>query len=102
VKQIEDLKGEKVAITRFGSATDFALRFAAEKWPIKPEKDFTALQLAGQPEMMAALKSGGCKARYCLARIARVCRKHSLRHYTEEIRRRCLCQVFEEPRYAVS
>jgi len=58
VKQIEDLKGDKIAITRFGSATDFALRFAAEKWLIKPEKNFTVLQLGGQPEMMAALKSG--------------------------------------------
>ncbi|MBI1997065.1 MAG: ABC transporter substrate-binding protein [Deltaproteobacteria bacterium] len=57
-KQIEDLKGKKVAITRFASATDFALRMAAEKWPVKPDKDFTVLQLGGQPEMMAALKSG--------------------------------------------
>jgi NitT/TauT family transport system substrate-binding protein len=58
VKQIEDLRGKKVAITRFASATDFALRFAAEKWPVKPDRDFAVLQLGGQPEMMAALKSG--------------------------------------------
>ena len=30
IKQVEELKGKKVAITRFASATDFALRFAAE------------------------------------------------------------------------
>jgi NitT/TauT family transport system substrate-binding protein len=58
VKQIEDLKGKKVAVTRLASATDYALRFAAEKWPVKPDKDFTVLQLGGQPEMMTALKTG--------------------------------------------
>jgi NitT/TauT family transport system substrate-binding protein len=58
VRQIEDLRGKKVAITRFASATDFALRFAAEKWPVKPDRDFAVLQLGGQPEIMAALKSG--------------------------------------------
>lgn len=58
VKQVEDLKGKKIAVTRIGSSTDFALRFAAEKWPVKPDRDFTVLQLGGQPELMAALKSG--------------------------------------------
>lgn len=58
VKQVEDLKGKKIAVTRIGSSTDFALRFAAEKWPVRPDRDFTVLQLGGQPEMIAALKSG--------------------------------------------
>jgi NitT/TauT family transport system substrate-binding protein len=58
IKRVEDLKGRSVAVTRIGSATDFALRFAAEKWAVKPERDFTVLQLGGQPEMMAALKTG--------------------------------------------
>lgn len=62
VRQVEDLKGKKIGITRFGSSTDFALRYAAEKWPIKPDRDFAVLQLGGQPEMMAALKSGAVQA----------------------------------------
>ncbi len=62
VRQIEDLKGKKVAVTRFASATDYALRYAAEKWPVKPDKDFTVLQIGGQPEMIAAIKSGAIQA----------------------------------------
>lgn len=62
VRQIEDLKGKKVAVTRFASATDYALRYAAEKWPVKPDRDFTVLQIGGQPEMIAAIKSGAIQA----------------------------------------
>lgn len=79
VKQIEDLKGKKVAITRFVSATDFALRFAAEKWPVKPEKDFTVLQLGGQPEMMAALKSGAVQGAMLNAEFAILARRDGFR-----------------------
>lgn len=79
VKQIEDLKGKKVAITRFASATDFALRFAAEKWPIKPDKDFTVLQLGGQPEMMAALKSGAVQGAMLNAEFAILARRDGYR-----------------------
>jgi NitT/TauT family transport system substrate-binding protein len=58
IRQVEQLKGKKVAVTRFGSATDYALRYAAEKWPLKPDRDFAVLQIGGQPEMIAALKTG--------------------------------------------
>jgi NitT/TauT family transport system substrate-binding protein len=58
IRQIEDLKGKKVAVTRFASATDYALRYAAEKWPVKPDRDFTVLQVGGQPEMIQGIKSG--------------------------------------------
>jgi NitT/TauT family transport system substrate-binding protein len=78
-KQIEDLKGKKVAITRFASATDFALRMAAEKWPVKPEKDFTVLQLGGQPEMMAALKSGAIQGAMLNAEFTILARREGYR-----------------------
>jgi NitT/TauT family transport system substrate-binding protein len=79
VKQVEDLKGKKVAITRFASATDFALRFAAEKWPIKPERDFAVIQLGGQPEMMAALKSGAVQGAMLNAEFAILARREGYR-----------------------
>jgi ABC-type nitrate/sulfonate/bicarbonate transport system substrate-binding protein len=79
MKQIEELKGKKVAITRFGSATDFALRFAAEKWSIKPDKDFAVLQLNGQPEMMAALKSGAVQGAMLNAEFAILARREGFR-----------------------
>lgn len=79
VKQIEDLRGKKVAVTRFASATDFALRFAAEKWPVKPDKDFTVLQLGGQPEMIAALKSGAVQGAMLNAEFAIMARRDGYR-----------------------
>ena len=62
IKRGEDLKGKKIGITRFGSTTDFALRFAANKWGLRPDSDFAVLQLGGQPEMMAALVNGSVQA----------------------------------------
>lgn len=58
LKRLEDLKGKKIGITRFGSTTDFGLRFAASKGGLNVERDFAVLQLGGQPEMMAGLTSG--------------------------------------------
>lgn len=79
VKQIEDLKGKRVGITRFASATDFALRFAADKWPVKPDKDFAVIQLNGQPEMMAALKSGAVHGAMLNAEFTILARREGLR-----------------------
>ena len=35
----EDLRGKKIGITTFGSATDFALRLALKKWNIKADSE---------------------------------------------------------------
>ncbi|MBI4524616.1 MAG: ABC transporter substrate-binding protein [Deltaproteobacteria bacterium] len=58
IKNINELKGQKIGITRFGSATEYALRYAAEKGSLRLGKETPVLQLGGQPEMMAALKNG--------------------------------------------
>ena len=79
VKQIEELKGKKVAVTRLASATDYALRFAAEKWSIKPDRDFTVLQLGGQPEMMAALKGGAVQGAMLNAEFTILARREGYR-----------------------
>ncbi len=62
IRQIEELKGKRIGISRFGSATDFALLYSEEKWPIKRGRDFAVIQMGGMPEMMAALKSRGLDA----------------------------------------
>jgi NitT/TauT family transport system substrate-binding protein len=79
VKQIEELKGKKVAVTRLASATDYALRFATEKWSVKPDRDFTVLQLGGQPEMMVALKSGAVQGAMLNAEFAILARREGYR-----------------------
>ena len=65
-------------MTRLASATDYALRFAAEKWSVKPDRDFAVLQLGGQPEMMAALKSGAVQEQ-CSTRNSRFWRREGYR-----------------------
>lgn len=79
IRQIEELKGKKVAVTRLASSTDYALRFAAEKWPVKPDKDFTVLQFGGQPEMMAALKSGAVQGAMLNAEFTILARREGYR-----------------------
>jgi NitT/TauT family transport system substrate-binding protein len=62
IKRIEELKGKKIGITRFGSATDFALGYGESKWPIKRGRDFAVIQMGGMPEMLQGLKSGALDA----------------------------------------
>ena len=42
-------------MTRFGSSTDFALRYLVQKNGFNPDKDLNILQLGGMPELAAAL-----------------------------------------------
>ena len=46
VKRPEDLKGKRIAISRFGSASDYATQLALEKLNINP-KDVTIIQAGG-------------------------------------------------------
>ena len=55
IKSVADLKGKTVGVTRFGSSTDFALRYLVQKNGFNPDKDLNILQLGGMPELAAAL-----------------------------------------------
>jgi len=83
IKQIEDLKGKKIGITRFGSATDFALGYSENKWPIKRGRDFTVIQMGGMPEMMQALKSGSLDAATLNAEFTILARKEGLKELVD-------------------
>jgi NitT/TauT family transport system substrate-binding protein len=54
----EDLRGKKIGISTFGSATDFALRLALKKWGIKADSEVSILQMRGVPEILPAMASG--------------------------------------------
>jgi NitT/TauT family transport system substrate-binding protein len=58
VKKPQELKGKKLAVSRFGSSTDFVVRYALEKWGLIPDRDVAILQIGSQPARFAALKSG--------------------------------------------
>jgi len=54
----DDLRGKKIGISTFGSATDFALRLALKKWGIKADSEVSILQMRGVPEILPAMASG--------------------------------------------
>ncbi|MBI4524971.1 MAG: ABC transporter substrate-binding protein [Deltaproteobacteria bacterium] len=58
IKKPEDLKGKAVGITRYGSSTDFTIRYLIKKWGMEPDKDVKILQMGGQPEILAGLQAG--------------------------------------------
>ena len=40
-------QGKKIGVSRFGSATDFGLRYVEEKWPVKRQRDFAVIDGRG-------------------------------------------------------
>jgi ABC-type nitrate/sulfonate/bicarbonate transport system substrate-binding protein len=44
IKSIDDLKGKSVGVTRFGSSTDFTMRYVLKKQGLEPGKDVTLIQ----------------------------------------------------------
>ncbi len=58
ITQPDHLKGKSLAVSRFGSSSDFATRYALETYGLVPGKDVTLVQIGSQPERFAALASG--------------------------------------------
>ncbi len=58
ITQPDQLKGKSVAVSRYGSSSDFATRYALDKFGLVPEKDVAVLQIGSQPARFAALESG--------------------------------------------
>jgi len=54
----QDLKGRAVAVSRFGSGSDFITRMALKSWGLEPSKDVTILQVGNSPDRLAAIASG--------------------------------------------
>jgi NitT/TauT family transport system substrate-binding protein len=83
IRRVEDLKGKKVGVSRFGSATDFGLRYAEERWPVKRQKDFAVIQVGGVSDMFAALKSGALDAAVINVELAILARREGLRELAD-------------------
>ena len=58
IQDTKRLKGAKIAISRFGSSSDFAARFMVSRLGLDPAKDVTIMQIGNQRERMSALLSG--------------------------------------------
>jgi len=62
IKSVNQLKNKKLAISRFGSNTDVAMRYIVSKAGMDPTKDVTFVQVGGQSARFAALQSGSVDA----------------------------------------
>jgi len=57
VKTAEQLRGGAVAISRFGSASDFIVRYALQRIGLVPIKEVAILQVGALPERLAAMET---------------------------------------------
>ena len=65
IKRPEDLRGKKLAISRYGSNSDYATRKILIKWGLKPDTDVAIVQIpGGQPTRLAvSTERAGRRAR---------------------------------------
>lgn len=78
IKTAADLHGKKLAISRFGSASDYAAQLAIEKLGGEA-KQVTMLQLGGNPSRLAAMLSGTAHATVFSEPFASVAVKQGMR-----------------------
>jgi ABC-type nitrate/sulfonate/bicarbonate transport system substrate-binding protein len=62
IKSVEGLRGKKIGVTRFGSATDISARFALRKHNLDPQKDVNILQMGAMTSIMGGLQGGSIDA----------------------------------------
>jgi NitT/TauT family transport system substrate-binding protein len=62
IKRIEDLRGKKIGVTRFGAITDFFGRYALKTKGLIADKDVGVVQTNDLPNTLASLKIGAIDA----------------------------------------
>lgn len=58
IKGPADLRGKRIAVTRFGTTTDFSARLFLKHWAPAVEKEVTIIQVGSVPNVLDALRSG--------------------------------------------
>ena len=59
IKSAKDMKGKKIAVSRYGAFSDIQTRFVVRQWGMDPDKDVQILQIGNSSARAAALASGG-------------------------------------------
>jgi NitT/TauT family transport system substrate-binding protein len=62
IKGPADLRGKRIAVTRYGTTTDFSARLFLRNWGLSADKDTAILQVGSVPNVLAALQSGTSQA----------------------------------------
>jgi len=58
IKRVEELKGKRIAVSSLGSLTDFLVKAIARKKGLNPDRELTLIQMGGDGERIAALRTG--------------------------------------------
>jgi NitT/TauT family transport system substrate-binding protein len=69
IKTFQDLKGKRISISQFGSATDFAVQASLEKFALDP-KQVTVIQLGATSNRLTSLTTGSTEASFFTEPIA--------------------------------
>lgn len=56
IRSAADLKGKKLGVTRFGTASDFGMRLMVSRLGLNPDTDVAILQIGDNPMRVAALQ----------------------------------------------
>lgn len=62
IRAAAELKGKKIGVTRFGSATDVSLHAALKKIGLNADKEVVVLQMGSIPNIMAGMQQGSLDA----------------------------------------
>jgi ABC-type nitrate/sulfonate/bicarbonate transport system substrate-binding protein len=62
IKNPADIRARRIAVTRYGTITDFSARLFLKNWGLSPEKDAVILQVGSVPNVLAALQNGLAQA----------------------------------------
>jgi ABC-type nitrate/sulfonate/bicarbonate transport system substrate-binding protein len=57
IKSAADLKGKRLGITRFGTASDFGMRLIVSKLGLNPDTDVAIMQIGDNPTRLIALQA---------------------------------------------
>jgi NitT/TauT family transport system substrate-binding protein len=79
ITEPNQLKGKSLGVTRSGSSTDFALRYALDRYGLKPDNDAAILELATMPRLFEALEGGQIHGAMLSAPFASKARKAGFR-----------------------
>jgi NitT/TauT family transport system substrate-binding protein len=78
IRSVQNLKGKRIGISRFGASPDVAVRMALRKLGLNPESDVSIIQTGGSPERLAALLGKKIDATVLNAPFDKVAQKHNL------------------------
>ncbi len=79
VKKTADLRGKKLAVSRFGANSDYATRKILLKWGLRPDRDVAIVQIpGGQPTRLATVQNGQVAGMVAQPPVTNIARKLGL------------------------